>query len=583
MSKKSEYNLDKILDEEENNLLTNYALTILNNKKGVIQNLSEDNLDITVSSGNGRMKKILQELTIDNHSFDPTTYSKNNIEQFKEVKYLIDPLEEEGIVPKNFYEKIEFNFVPKLEKGLKIELKNLQLYTFKEKEEVKNLDNNYFDLNNKKLFCIYTNKLNKNEEEEENEKSKRPKFKKIKNLANAIDKEDKEFFKYFKSVMIIFEVKDYENIEEYYDKINWDIRDFNEENENFDVIFNIYDKNNGDSPSEIFYKAESDKTFYFILNDKNYIEQVGSLSHDPEHFVKNLCSKESNSIQVNNEGNMMDKKIESFFNFYEFLKNINKLNYRFYLNYNFNLILNISPNEENLIIKDINFTRFSATFRHNELEKMRNWCSFLKPERSEFEEVETIQIDIDFNDMICKKCEKEIKDPDLFYCYICKDKYCYDCVKTNFRENKGKKKFIDPQHNLLLFKTRNKDDLIVDKEKLGKNLFAKAEEEDLSRYTSAKCNGCGLQFATSPRYICISCYPGYLGSGDFNDFCQNCIEHMMKDDEKGKHIQSYKYNLNQQLNFFLLKECTFYHEHNRHIYLMVALANNNVNNPYFDY
>ena len=74
----------------------------------------------------------------------------------------------------------------------------------------------------------------------------------------------------------------------------------------------------------------------------------------------------------------------------------------------------------------------------------------------------------------------------------------------------------------LFFKTRNKDDLRnIDKYKVGKNCFASSPEEKLGRFTNVQCNGCGIQFAVSARYICLSCHPGLTRNDGFNDYCQN--------------------------------------------------------------
>jgi hypothetical protein len=58
-NKLEEYNLkDKIISKKTKNLLKNYVLTIINNKNEVNQNLKSEDINIILSSGNGRKKKI---------------------------------------------------------------------------------------------------------------------------------------------------------------------------------------------------------------------------------------------------------------------------------------------------------------------------------------------------------------------------------------------------------------------------------------------------------------------------------------------------------------------------------------------
>ena len=47
--------------------------------------------------------------------------------------------------------------------------------------------------------------------------------------------------------------------------------------------------------------------------------------------------------------------------------------------------------------------------------------------------------------MVCVKCGENInEDSELFYCYECNEKYCFDCVTEHLENNSGKDKFIDP-------------------------------------------------------------------------------------------------------------------------------------------
>ena len=572
---------EKIISKKTRNLLINYVLTVINNKNEVNQNLNSEDINIIIASGNGRKKKIFSSLSIINTKFDPKTYSKKNIDKFSELKNLIEPLDEEGVNPLDEFEEIEFNFIPKLDVGLKFDLNNFDFKTFKEYDEIKTFDKTFLNNNDgKNFFCVYSTKLDE----------KQHKLKKIIELIDTILNYKEKFFNIYKKVLIIFEVKTIEQIEEQILKLlPLELREVNE-NENFndfEILFNIKNENEQNSPSDIFTNNDLGKTFYFILNSENYITQIKSLYY-PEHLIEEMI-KEKYDLELNliqNKDDVLDQKIDAFYEFYDFIKNIKQAKYYFYISYHFKLILTYNDIEDKLLIKDIVFTRFNGEFRSKEYNKLNRILSITNPENIDLREIKSIDIDIDFNDMGCIKCSKEIKNnEELFYCYICKHKYCYDCVKEHCQNNTGKSKFIDPKHNLIFFKTRDKNNLCgIEKYKLGSNTFVNSDESELGRFKKVQCNGCAMQFATSIRYICLSCKPGIKRGEGYNDYCQNCIEHMMKNDKKGQDLQrekDYLYNIDIYL---LSGDKTFIsHNHNNHVYLMVPLASNDTENPYYDY
>jgi hypothetical protein len=157
----------------------------------------------------------------------------------------------------------------------------------------------------------------------------------------------------------------------------------------------------------------------------------------------------------------------------------------------------------------------------------------------------------------------------------------------NDQNNKGIKKFIDPKHNLLYFKTRNLENFkIIDKYKLGKDNFASCTDDSKLGNHSFSCNGCSVgQNYVKPRYLCLSCRPGLMQDNGFNDFCIDCIEHMNKNDEQGKKMQNDEYDLySKETRFFYEDKTKAKHDHNEHIYLMIALEfKGNGDNGYYDY
>ena len=591
-NKLEEYELkDKIIKKKTKQLLKNYVLTIVNNKNEINQNLKSEDIDIILSSGNGRKKKIFSSLSIVNGFFDAKTYSKKNEDKFNELRNLIEPLDEEGIDPFKDFEEIEFNFFPKLEKGFKFNLSSFEFKTYNEDEEIKTFDPTFFNskYDNKKLFCVYCTKL---------DGVKSHKLKKIVELAETIGEHKKKFWEIFKKALIIFEVKSLEQIEkEVLNNFSMEMREINgDENQYFkdiEILFNVIKtEDEENTPSSIFRNNNYGRTFYFILNPDNYIIKIKDMRF-PEDLIKGLLDiKEEgkknyyvmNEYSIND--NSLDTKINAFYNFYDFLINIKKVEYYFSLNYYFSLVLNYNQIKDKFFIKDIFFTRFNGEFRPKEYHFLKNIYNIFIPEYSELREIESIDIDIDFNDMTCIKCSKTINDKeDLFYCYICKDKYCYKCVKEHLEKNSGKNKFIDPNHNLLFFKTRDKKDLCgIDKYKLGNNTFVNADEDDLGKFGNIQCNGCGLRFATSERYICLTCKPGIKRNDGFFDYCQNCIENMMKNNEEGQKLQKEKYYVyNFELNLLHEDYTSKNHVHNTHVYLMVPLASNNTEEPYYNY
>ena len=590
-NKLEEYNLkDKIISKKAKNLLKNYVLTIINNKNEVNQNLKSEDINIILSSGNVRKKKIFSSLSIVNGCFDPKTYSKKNEVKFDELRNLIDPLDEEGIDPFEDFEEIEFNFIPKLSKGFKFNLSSFEFKTYNEDEDIKTFDPTFFNskYDNKKLFCVYCTKL---------DGVKSHKLKKIIELAEAIGGQKKKFFEIFKKALIIFEVKSLEQIEqEILQNFSMELREINgDENKYFkdiEFLFNVIKKEDEEnSPGSIFRNNNFGRTFYFILNPDNYIIKIKEMRF-PEDLIKGLLNiKDENKInyiinEYNIDNKSLDIKINAFYDYYDFLKNIKEVKYYFSLNYHFSLVLNYNQIKDNFFIKDIFFTRFNGEFRPKEYHRLKNIYNVFSPEYSDFKEIEAIDIDIDFSDMKCIKCSKVINDKEeLFYCYICKDKYCYKCVKEHLKKNSGKNIFIDPNHNLLFFKTRDKKNLCgIDKYKLGNNTFVNSEEEDLGKFGNTQCNGCAVRFATSERYICLTCKPGLKRNDGFIDYCQNCIENMMKNNKKGEDLQKEKhYIYNFELNLLHEDYTSMNHEHNNHIYLMVPLASNNTENPYYDY
>ena len=570
----------EVIDEDTINILIHFVSTIINNKNEVNKELDFKDLDIILSSGEGRKSKIFSSLSIVNTKFDAKTFSKNNISKFTELENIAYLFDEEGVNPEDIFEKIKFDLVPKLKEGIKFDLSFCDFYIFKQFEREQIFDKTFFTENkddNRDLLCIYCKKLDGREH----------KFKKIIDLIEKAD-ENNDFFKKIKKVLFIFEVKGKGQMgDEYNDNIPYEIKLVNDDEnwkKKFSLLFNIKKENDLDSPSEIFKDKNDKKLFYFVLDKNNNVRILKTFyNYDNLLDTLNEYSLEQKPI---NEPEEYNKKVEAFYDFYTFLKNIKELKYNFSLNYNFDLILTYDSTKEKLLIKNIKFNRFLGQFLPKEYDKLKKLVDIFKPSYEELTKIECKDIDIDFDDMRCINCGENIQEnAELFYCYECKDKYCFECVKNHLLNNEGKDKFIDPKHNLLFFKTRNKQNLKnIELYKLGKNLFANTDEDKLDRFKYAQCNGCANKFANSARYICLTCYPGIKYTEGYNDFCQNCIEHMMNEDKTGENIQKRRDNVYSR-DFYLLSGESYYmtHDHKNHIYLMVPLSCDDQDNPYYDY
>ena len=261
------------------------------------------------------------------------------------------------------------------------------------------------------------------------------------------------------------------------------------------------------------------------------------------------------------------------------------------MSFSFSLESYLSNNSDDFFIKKINLLSIKGELRTKEFHLLNNlFKKFENTDRIKLEikELPTIDIDdIDFTDMKCFKCQKEIpNNKELFYCYICKTKYCCECVQQQLKE-KGKQKFIDQNHNLLFFKTRNKELLKnLDKTKLGTNRFTESTNDDqFGQKHNAICNGCRGDFRGSARYICFNCRPGKIISDGFKDFCGECIDKMCNNEDERKDIEerTHEFVCCTDNSFISGHKIEITHSHENHIYMMIAAEYNQPVNPYYNF
>ncbi len=126
---------------------------------------------------------------------------------------------------------------------------------------------------------------------------------------------------------------------------------------------------------------------------------------------------------------------------------------------------------------------------------------------------------------ICDKCKKEIVENQLeYYCYFCSIYLCVDCGEAIDLEKKGISK-LSHEHNLIYLRNSNKNDDEIDLYKLGKKLCLTEDKAELEKQDhQAACNNCDKMITNKARFICLSCKPGCVIAGGFNDYCSDCIK-----------------------------------------------------------
>ena len=312
------------------------------------------------------------------------------------------------------------------------------------------------------------------------------------------------------------------------------------------------------------------------MNKVKLINQISLLDKEFAKFSEDFIKLNNPVGAYKSQKKQKKKDLRNFFNFLSnFIDEFPNLNY--ISDFNFNMKFSIALDEPDKYFKliDIEQLEVFGSLRTTDYNKFKDFYDEIQSDQYIFKlkEIETTDIPINFtNPFVCQVCKKEIpNDKECFYCYKCIQYYCYQCIKKHFQSNTGINKFIDKKHNLLFFKTREiKNFLNLDSHKFGKNAFTKCS--NFKKYHSASCDGCSSDFYNSQRFVCITCHPGLYLSGGYCDYCNSCVEHMMAKDEKGKQMQ-------QKESFLKYNYATFTrnhslvdrHNHENHIYLMVAL------------
>ena len=125
-------------------------------------------------------------------------------------------------------------------------------------------------------------------------------------------------------------------------------------------------------------------------------------------------------------------------------------------------------------------------------------------------------------------------------------------------------KLIDIHDLIFIPKLNDYSNIIVDEDRLGKNL-ASSNKEISNRDHSACCNSDCDSFSNTTRFICLTCRPGYCRN--MVDYCQACIDILINPNHE-KHVE--------KVNYMMKKDN---HDIKSHVYLRLWYSTGS----YYDY
>ena len=579
-------------------------MNLVNNQNVELSPTTDLEFNLHTNSNISIIDKLIYDLNIYYPSFDS---KRENM-----IKDIINGLDVKDEYYKEYktINKICYDSIPNFKKNMYL---NLSLFPF-----------SYYDIKKSKIMK-YDMKLKINDDKfglviyESKIEELNSIIKIIKDLKTIVS----DVFDYFQNIYVIFQVKSYEDLMEVIndDKVNKIFleNDNNDDNQKIKYIFddislynqgnnskegknmhNLYDLISLNNKEKYEYdnvtKNKYGQEYYFILDQNNKVISInGDIWHLVDKiflFIVNFKKEKKSYLEIVKEKeNKKNEKFKLLKEVISFISKLKELKYIFTIS--FNLSFNVSINKEfsNIMIKKIKSIDLRGEFRTKEYNYLTNLLNSLKSKNKNiyFDLIEfpTIDIDVDFTDMTCLKCSKIIpEDKHFYYCYECNVKYCYECVQEQLKKS-GKEKYIDKKHNLLFFKTRNKNNFKnLDRYKLGNNKFTESDnDDDFSESHSAICNGCSGHFLITQRYVCITCRPGKHFENGFIDFCQQCITKMCND-ENSKKVLEEKANdflYSTENNFTRGHQLETNHKHDEDIYLFLPLQYEGVRHPYDNY
>ena len=527
-------------------------------------------IDIFSTSEKSIINKIYYSMIIKNNNYNPKFDLKKNIPIYEKMRTFFYQLKDECNNKINDNEiSIKVDFLPFIQSKMLIDFNFFNFFYYNGKIFHKfiikpNNDDDFKD-NKSKLFIYFDGIGNET---------------KVFNLENDLNKiiSIKNIWKIFSYIYIIIPVSNKNKAIEIHNNLPIFLKMKKDDNFKVSVIYLSDDINDGAAINIFFnfYKTKN-KNYFFILNNNIVykIKEYSIMLKELNNYIDLVYGK-NDPVQIKENQIYMEKMndLKLFMFLTNFINDLSNLRYIFDFYYNINFSMILSDSNHKFKLDTIERVEIGGSLKTEEYNKFKKYFDNINNDNFIFKlkEIKTININIDFPaNIYCKVCKNIIpNDKELYYCYFCKDFYCYKCVKDNFESKSGKEKFIDQKHNLLFFKTRNKNQFLnIEEHKLGKNTFTTIQS--FKSYHSASCDGCSSSFDGSPRYICITCKPGLYLSGGYNDYCDVCIEHMMKNDDAGKKMQKDIKTINYNSNFVSNHILRNIHNHENHIYLMVAL------------
>ena len=589
----------KILSNKAKNYLINLISHLMNNKNNFEEKIKPSELEfkLETDSDNSYVDKIIYKLHIYYNSFNIKRDKIKNISKYKEIPSFIE-VKDEYYSSKLIFQQIYLDIYPLIKKGINLDLSYFPFYSFN--KENKQIDKFKFksnnNINNKYILSLYITQT------DDNSINKVDKVVEKLNTTNNI-------WIYFETIYVIFQVNTIEQINKliYNDNINkYVLLENNNDNNKIIYLFNIltnYEINstNDDNLINIFQNKKNnnstkdkEKDYFFILDQKYKIiklKNLSVLSETISYFLFNLKRNNNNSYISKEKEISKITKLKKTKELLYFISQIKNLDYIFDIN--FKISINITINDEltDIELKKINSIEMFGNFYKKEYNYLMELFNLIRQRNCKFnaKEIATVDIDIDFKDMECYKCTCIIQEEKYFYyCYICKTKYCIECIQNQLKK-KGKAKYIDPKHNLLFLKKRNKKQFLnIDKFKLGSNKFTLCiDDNDFNNKHSANCCGCKTDIVGTERYICLNCRKGLNAGNTFIDYCGKCIEKMCNNKEEMAKLESGANGIiyNQNSNVFTKEhKVSVCHKHEEHIYLMLPLQVQYSNDiPYYNF
>ena len=572
----------KIMKNKSKNTLLNQISYIIYNKNNFEEKIKPSELEIKLEldSDNSTYKQLNYKTKLSYSSFNPKRDLLKNIEIYKSFPAEIETKDE---YYSNESTNIIVDFYPRIKKGIILDLSIFPFYSYDGKTLNKNVQeeikNNLKCKENEYILCLYLSQWDLTKEI-------------IETFENIIEIDS--FEKYFKNILVIIETEDeksfnkiisYDYLQKYLNKYNDEKKDKN----NLMFLFNFlsnYDKKNKKNKNNYINIFHEFIDYFFILDNNETIVKIKPIKNIGKIITFLLLKFKENKRNSDisffkNKETIKKEKYKEAKKLIHFISNIQKLNLNYIFDIKFRISFTLNTNDEltQLKIKKINKMFMEGLFFTKEYNYLKQICDSIKLSSCEFylTEMKTIDIEVDFTDKNCQKCKKIIGEEDfMYYCYICKVKYCYECVQNHLNNNSGKAKYIDAKHNLLFFKTRDKNQFLnLEERKLGKNLFADASEDNLNSWSSTTCNGCKESIRNrKERYVCLHCRKGKKLNGGYVDFCAFCIKAMCEDKKEMRNLERGADEVmdNWRNDFMQGFKFKIEHKHENHVYLMMPYS-----------